>query len=316
MKISNFTTFLIILLCALNVNAGLLTRLKALKDNIVNYFADDDKELNIDYGGSFTSRLDVYYDESDTSNLKPVVIFVHGGAWIIGDKIKYSKIGTLLVDEGYIGVLPNYVLFPFGSIEDMVDDVYKAIEWTYNNIEKYGGDKTKIILSGHSAGAHLAALTLIKSTLKMENQDEDLDPLPNLSKLVLFNGPFDFDDYDSITNFFTQSEEVDHGIAEKLISKIFRSKDIGPTDILKRIKEKSLAGLGVPKVNFFYADNDKLVPEKSANGLITQIRRVCPKTAINYIFNQGNGFEHSTLIMGARNDDKEKQKLFMNIIEM
>jgi len=44
MKISNFTTFLIILLCALNVNAGLLTRLKALKDNIVNYFADDDKE--------------------------------------------------------------------------------------------------------------------------------------------------------------------------------------------------------------------------------------------------------------------------------
>jgi len=316
MRFNNFTTFIIILLCALNIKAGFFDRIVALKDNILNSFADEDKELNIDFGGSFTSRLDVYYDESDTNNLKPVVIFIHGGAWIVGDKIKYSKIGTLLVEEGYIGVLPNYILFPFGSFEDMVDDVYKAVEWTYNNIEKYGGDKSKIILSGHSAGAHLAALTTIKSTLKLENQDEDLEPLPELSKLVLFNGPFDFDDYDSITNFFTQSGEVDHGIAEKLISKIFRSKDIGPTDILRRIKEKSIANLGVSKVNVFYADQDKLVPEKSANNFIAQIRRVCPKTAINYIFNQGNGFEHSTLIYGARTDDKEKQKLFMNVIEM
>lgn len=271
--------------------------------------------ININFGGSLTSKLDVYYDESDTSNLKPVVIYIHGGAWIIGDKAKYSKIGTLLSEEGYVGVLPNYILFPFGSIEDMVDDIYKAVEWTYNNIENYGGDKSRIILTGHSAGAHLAALTTIKASLKMENLDEDLTPLPKFEKLVLFNGPFDFDNYDTITNFFTKSE-VDNGIAERLISKIFRSDNIGPTDILKKLKNKALSDLGFPKINFFYADKDKLVPEASANGLMAQIRRVCPKTAINYIFNQGNNFDHSTLILGARNDDEKMKKMFIDIINM
>jgi len=171
MRVTKLSSVLIFLLFALTVNAGLIDRIKALANNIMNTFSDENKELNIKYGSSFGSKLDVYYDMDDTDNLKPVVIFIHGGAWIIGDKVKYSKIGTVLCDAGYVGIVPNYVLFPFGSIEDMVEEVYKVVEWIYNNIEQYGGNKNRIILSGHSAGAHLAALTTIKSILKMENLD-------------------------------------------------------------------------------------------------------------------------------------------------
>ncbi|KAG4100277.1 alpha/beta-hydrolase [Neocallimastix lanati (nom. inval.)] len=127
------------------------------------------KRTDIKYGGSYFGTLDVYYDENDINNLKPVIIYVHGGAWMFGNKNKNTGVGNLLIREGYIGVNPNYVLFSRGSMDDMVDNIYKAIQWTYKNISKYGGNKNKIILSGHSSGAHLAALTTFKSSLGIEN---------------------------------------------------------------------------------------------------------------------------------------------------
>jgi len=261
MKLTNLTTVFVILLCALMVNAGILDHLDALKNNIINNFKTGNKKTDISFGGSLTSKLDVYYQENDTSNLKPVVIYIHGGAWFYGDKIKFTKMGDLLVEEGFVGVISNYILFPFGNFDKMFNDVYKTVEWTYKNIKKYGGDPNRIILSGHSAGAHLVALTTIKSTLRMENLNQNLSPLPRLEKLVLFSGPYDFDNYDNITKLLTNSEEeVDHGFVERLATVLFRSKNIGPTDILKKIGDGQLTDLGFPKVNFYYSKEDNIVP--------------------------------------------------------
>jgi len=127
----------------------------------------------------------------------------------------------------------------------------------------------------------------------MENLDYNLTPLPRLRKLVLFNGPYDFDDYDVITKFFTQSG-VDRGIAEKVVTKFFASDDVSPTDIVRSQSSNSIYDLGVPKIVFFYSDKDKIVPESSANKLIREIRRVSPKTVINYIYNRGNNLKHNT----------------------
>jgi len=96
---------------------------------------------------------------------------------------------------------------------------------------------------------------------------------------------------------------------EKIVSALFGSDDVGPTDILKKLANHSLSDLGFPKVNLYYADKDQMIPEASANGLIAEIRRVCPTITINYIFNQNNGYDHSTLILGARNDDEKLKNL-------
>jgi len=269
--------------------------------------------MNIYVGGSDDNDVDVYYNKNDISNKKEVVIFVHGGAWLFGSKFQNSKIGSLLCREGYVAVIPNYVLYPKGKIDEMVNDVYKTVEWTYNNISKYGGDNKKIILSGHSAGAHLSVLTVIKSYLEMENLDYNLTPLPRLRKLVLFNGPYDFDDYDEITKFFTQSD-VDRGIAEKVVTKLFASDDVSPVDIVRSQSSNSISDFGVPKIVFFYCDKDQIVPKNSANKLIQEIRRVSPKTVINYIYNRGNNLKHSTLIDGARSGDEVMEQYFMEII--
>jgi len=314
MKTNSLISIVFLLLFAISSNAGLIDKLISYKDNIINAFNEENVKMNIYVGGSDDNDVDVYYNKRDISNKKEVVIFVHGGAWLFGSKYQNSKIGSFLCKEGYVAVIPNYVKYPKGKIDDMVEDVYKTVEWTYNNISKYGGDRTKIILSGHSAGAHLSALTVIKSYLKMENHDYNLSPLPKLDKLVLFNGPYDFDDYDVITKFFTQSD-VDRGIAEVVVSKLFASDDVSPTDIVKSQKSNSISDFGVPKIVFFYCDKDQIVPESSANKLIKEIRRVSPKTVINYIYNRGNNLKHSTLIDGARSGDENMEQYFLEIIK-
>ncbi|MEM1120477.1 MAG: alpha/beta hydrolase [Bacteroidota bacterium] len=112
--------------------------------------------------------LDIYYNNA-TEVRKPVVIYVHGGGWSIGDKANQldNKI-SLFRSLDYLLVSINYRLSPFPyeiNNSDRIkypihnEDVAEAIKWVANNIDQYGGDADKIALLGHSAGAHLVALT-------------------------------------------------------------------------------------------------------------------------------------------------------------
>jgi acetyl esterase/lipase len=110
-------------------------------------------------------RLDVYYPDDKTS--KEVLVFIHGGSWSQGNKELYGKLGEVLANKGAVCVIINYRLAPGVTFEKMALDCASAVKWVHDNISKYGGDKDKIFLSGHSAGGHLAALiTLNKEFFK------------------------------------------------------------------------------------------------------------------------------------------------------
>ncbi|KAJ3194082.1 hypothetical protein HK101_003547 [Irineochytrium annulatum] len=104
--------------------------------------------------------LDVHCNDNDSA-LKPVIVFIYGGAWSSGNKAMYGPLANTLQKHGYVVVVPNYTLFPNGRVGNMVGDIACAIWWVYDNIKKYGGDPDHIHLMGHSAGAHLCALTVI-----------------------------------------------------------------------------------------------------------------------------------------------------------
>ncbi len=107
------------------------------------------------------TRLDIYSDYANDGNLKPVVVYVHGGGWNSGDKSEWSKNQIqLFVDSGYVCVRVNYRLSPSVVHPIHIMDVSQAIAWVQNNIDNYGGDPARIILVGHSAGAHLVALAV------------------------------------------------------------------------------------------------------------------------------------------------------------
>ena len=131
--------------------------------------ADDpplQETLDIRYGDdSDAQALDVFAPK-DAAN-RPVVLFVHGGAWLFGDKDMlglYRGVGRFFARHGAVAVCINYRLAPEAKHPDQVMDVARAFAWTRAHARAYGGDPDRILLCGHSAGGHLAALLATDET--------------------------------------------------------------------------------------------------------------------------------------------------------
>ncbi|MEM6660987.1 MAG: alpha/beta hydrolase [Pseudomonadota bacterium] len=100
--------------------------------------------------------LDIYSPPAPGPH--PVVIFWHGGSWQWGTKDDYKFVGMRLAEAGITVVLPDYRKYPDVRHPAFVEDAAAALAWTHANIAGHGGDPGTLVLSGHSAGAHIAAL--------------------------------------------------------------------------------------------------------------------------------------------------------------
>ncbi|HSG89781.1 MAG TPA: alpha/beta hydrolase [Pseudomonadales bacterium] len=103
--------------------------------------------------------LDVYVPEG--ADRAPVVIFVHGGALLFGDKSLVGHVGLRLAREGYVTVAINHRFSPAVQHPAHVQDAAAATRWVVDHIAEYGGDPQRIVLAGHSSGAYLAALLAV-----------------------------------------------------------------------------------------------------------------------------------------------------------
>ncbi len=102
-------------------------------------------------------QLDIYTPENNTQKL-PVLIHIHGGGWKRGDKKIQREHGEFYSNRNIIFVNINYRLTPEVKHPTHAEDCAEAVVWVFQNIDKLGGDKHRVFISGHSAGAHLAAL--------------------------------------------------------------------------------------------------------------------------------------------------------------
>ncbi len=118
----------------------------------------EDVKRNIPYTDPASERqmLDVFAPEN-AKNL-PVVFWIHGGGWQGGDKTAAHLKPKAFVDKGYVFVSTNYRLLPDVDMEAIVRDVARSYHWVHDHIAEYGGDPKRVIVTGHSAGAQLAAL--------------------------------------------------------------------------------------------------------------------------------------------------------------
>lgn len=104
-------------------------------------------------------KLDLYLPKGKKDF--PVLLFIHGGAWISGDKNYfgvYSAIGQRFAKQGVGAVVTNYRLSPKVQHPEHIKDVARAFAWTHKNIAKHGGKPDQLFVCGHSAGGHLTAL--------------------------------------------------------------------------------------------------------------------------------------------------------------
>lgn len=121
----------------------------------------------------------------------PTLVFVHGGGWTSGDRATglfgiepYRNIGRFYAARGYGVVVPSYRLQPDVDWRAQVDDVAAAVAWARENVARHGGDPGRIHLSGHSAGAWLAAwVGLDDASLAARGETRDF-----VCSLVLVSG--------------------------------------------------------------------------------------------------------------------------------
>lgn len=115
--------------------------------------------LDLRYGPGDKQTLDVFEpDPAFAGGFAPVLILLHGGCWRALDKSDYSFLAASFTDEGALVVVPNYDLCPAVSIERIAMQLTEAVAWVWRHAAEHGGDPSRIVLIGHSAGGHLAAM--------------------------------------------------------------------------------------------------------------------------------------------------------------
>jgi acetyl esterase/lipase len=140
---------------------------------------------NLPYGEDSQQVLDVY--QPIWRNGAPVVIFIHGGAYVQGDKDRYGEmygnVATWFARQGALGLNANYRLAPAAKWPSSADDVRGMVKWAKENAAKFGGDGRRIYLIGHSAGAtHVASYIFDKSLQPADG--------PGVSGAVLISGRY------------------------------------------------------------------------------------------------------------------------------
>lgn len=142
--------------------------------------------LDLAYGTAAKERLDFYPAYRSGA---PLLVFIHGGWWRSLDKSDFTFVIPAYRRAGYNIALTNYTLAPEASIAEITMQQVRALAWLYRNAEKLEFDRSRIVVAGHSAGAHLAAMMMAAHW-----QVFGRDLPPDLVKAgVLMSGLYDLD---------------------------------------------------------------------------------------------------------------------------
>ena len=141
-------------------------------------------EANVAYGRSADEVLDIFPAATPRA---PTQIFVHGGAWRNFTKDDYSFAAEAYVGNGINAVIVNFAKVLQVPLPEMVTQVHRAIAWVIRNVSRWSGDANRIYVSGHSSGAHLAAMAMIRGWAS-----QGLGERP-IKGAQLISGPYDME---------------------------------------------------------------------------------------------------------------------------
>ncbi|MGY2875088.1 acetyl esterase/lipase [Marmoricola sp. URHA0025 HA25] len=224
------------------------------------------RDVSYTDGGS-RARLDIYRRKDADLRDAPVLVQVHGGAWTIGDK---SQQGLLLMNRmaarGWICVAMNYRLAPKHPFPAQIVDVKKAIAWTREHIASYGGDPSYLVVTGGSAGGHLAALAALTPDVE-EYQPGFEDADTSVSACVPFYGVYDLA---GVTGDRSAVEMRDYFLAPRVFRKDPKS-DLAEFELASPITH---VVPDAPDFFVIHGDHDGLVSVRQARAFVQKLREV------------------------------------------
>ncbi|KAF5745309.1 Alpha/beta-Hydrolases superfamily protein [Tripterygium wilfordii] len=234
-----------------------------------NYFFSTQIRRGIVFGDQPRNRLDLYLPKN-SNGPKPVIAFVTGGAWIIGYKAWGTLLGHQLSERGIIVACIDYRNFPQGTMSDMMEDASRGISFVCNNIAEYGGDPSRIYLMGQSAGAHIAACTLLEQAIKEAGEGES--NTWSVSQLKAYFG---------LSGGYNLFNLVDHFHSRGLHRSIFLSIMEGEQSLQKFSPEVVVQDPNIrnavsllPPITLFHGSADYTIPPDASTNFAESLQRV------------------------------------------
>ncbi|XP_022983594.1 isoprenylcysteine alpha-carbonyl methylesterase ICME-like [Cucurbita maxima] len=233
-----------------------------------DYYFSSQVRRDIIYGNQPRNSLDLYLP-TNTDTKKPVVIFVSGGAWIIGYKAWGALLGLQLAERDVIVASIDYRNFPQGTISDMVKDISQGISYVCKNIADYGGDQDRIFLMGQSAGAHISVCAFLEQAIKEAGKEESVDW--SVSQIKAYFG---------LSGGYNLLKLIDHFDSRGLYRSVFLSIMEGEESLSKfspeiRIQDPSIRDVvpSLPSFVLFHGAGDYSIPSDASVTFVETLRK-------------------------------------------
>jgi acetyl esterase/lipase len=227
-------------------------------------------------GGGRRHLLDVWRPREGVERA-PVLFQIHGGAWMVGDKAQQALPLMLhLAAQGWVCVAANYRLSPRVAFPDHLLDCKLALRWIREHIAEYGGDPDFVVVTGGSAGGHLAALlALTPNDPAFQPDFEDVDT--SVTACVPFYGVYDLvEEFDPRDRAGPRGERVGQWFARRIAgATIAEDRD-------RFVQSSPIAHVGPHAPPFFvvHGTGDNLVPVEQARRFVTALREVSRKPVL------------------------------------
>jgi acetyl esterase/lipase len=225
---------------------------------------------NVDYwgDGNYRHKLDILSRRALPPEGAPVLVYIHGGAWIMGDKRQQGiPLMHELARRGWVCVAINYRLSPRATWPMHIVDCKRAVGWVREHIAEYGGDPGFIAVSGGSAGGHLSSLLALTPDQPLwqpgfEGVDTSVDAcLP-------FYGVYD------MTGDKALSGAYGPGLATLLERRVMKTTMVDNPAVFEEASPDHRVTTEAPPMFVFHGTNDTLVPVAVARHFVGELRRV------------------------------------------
>ncbi len=202
--------------------------------------------------GHERQKLDLYIP-NEGENL-PLIIWVHGGAWLGGSKERYAPMEYL--KSSYAGASINYRLSQHAIFPAQIEDVKAAIRWIRANAETYRLDPNRFAAWGSSAGGHLVAMLGTAGDITEFEVGENLEVSSQVQVVVNYFGPTDFLQMDT----HRLPDGLVHDAPDSPESKLVGGPIQEHEDRVARANPITYVSKADPPILIIHGDQDKLVP--------------------------------------------------------
>ncbi len=224
---------------------------------------------NVAYGPAPRHRLDVWRLPTTPAGA-PVMLYVHGGSWIFGDK---SEMGRPMLHEmvsrGWVAVSINYRLAPSHPWPSQIEDAFLALAWIKRHIAVHGGDPDRIVVAGGSAGGHLAALLALTADTSPWRPPVAVTDW-SVRGCVTFYGVLE------MTGDETYWRGLGQGLRHLLENQVVQVPVDGNEDMYRGMSPLHQISVNAPPFLVVQGAADTLVDRDVARGFVERFRAVSP----------------------------------------